>query len=121
MSRKTEGSWKVFPVGFDHAACTGSFSGASLPPGRSMRNTLKRQRSPGFGGVATRAAEGSARSPFHGRSAVAVQPVVRPAPSFVAAARVSRPSRSNLKSPYQGEASIIRRSHTTFAGLISSS
>ena len=51
MSRKTDGSWNVSTDGFDHATSTASFFGSALPPGRSMRNTLKRQRSPGAGGV----------------------------------------------------------------------
>ena len=98
MSRKTDGSWNVSTDGFDHATSTASFFGSALPPGRSMRNTLKRQRSPGAGGVLTRAADGSARRPFHGRNAVAVHPVARPALSFWhARLRPARFSRTTLQ------------------------
>src|SRR5262249_24736988 len=72
-SRKAAGTWKLaWPVG-DHAASIAPSSGWSLPPGRSMRNRLKRQRSPARGGSRTVAAEGSARRPAKGRRASAVQ------------------------------------------------
>ena len=49
ISRKASGTWKLrCPVG-DQARNCASFSGSFGPPGRSMRKTLKRQRSPGFG------------------------------------------------------------------------
>jgi hypothetical protein len=67
-SRKAPASWKLCTDGGDQAANTASFSGLALPPGLSMRKTLKRQASPGFGGSATLPAEGSARSPRQGRT-----------------------------------------------------
>src|SRR4030042_4855455 len=81
-SRKARGTWKLgLPVG-DHARNCAPFPGSFGPSGRSMRKTLKRQRSPGFGGSEVPAGAFDA-SAVHGKNATAVQPLGRPAVSLL--------------------------------------
>ena len=80
-----------------------------------MRNTLKRQRSPGFGGSDVPGGAFGA-SAVHGRNATAVQPVGRPAASLLAWTRLSSPTAfHSLSKRLSGRST--HRSTTAFAGF----
>jgi hypothetical protein len=114
-SRKARGTWKLrFPVG-DHARNSASFSGSLGPPGLSMRKTLKRQRSPGFGGSAVPAGAFDA-SAVQGRNATAVQPFGHPAASLLVWTRLSSPAAfQSLSNRLSGRST--HRSTTAFTGF----
>ena len=80
-----------------------------------MRKTLKRQRSPGFGGSAVPAGAFAA-SAVQGSRATAVQPVGRPAASFRGWTRLSRPvTFQSLSNRFSARST--HRSTTAFTGF----
>jgi hypothetical protein len=80
-----------------------------------MRKTLKRQRSPGFGGSDVPAGAFAA-SAVHGRNATAVQPVERPAASLIGRTRLSSPAAfQSLSNRFSGRST--HRSTTAFTGF----
>ena len=99
----------------DQARYCASFSGSLGPPGRSMRKTLKRQRSPGKGGSAVPGGAFAA-SARHGRIEVTVQPAARPAASFLGWTRLSSPAAFQSLS-YRFSGRSTQRSTTAFTGF----